>query len=70
MKNIRLKKYIKLIIIFLVIIIMDFTYSSFFGRVYATDEESTEVSTSKILESQSETLRNIQLYRRSKQIQK
>lgn len=59
MKNRRLKKCIKLIIIILIVLILDFTYSSLFKKVSAENEESSEVSTGVILESQSEALRDI-----------
>lgn len=61
-KNIRFKKYIKFVTTIL-IIIMSFAYLSMFNKVYAENEE---ISTSAILESQSETLRNIKFYRRGK----
>lgn len=65
MKNRRLKKYIKLIIISLIVIVLDFTYASLFNKVNAENEESAEVSTDAILEGQAESLRYIKLYKRS-----
>lgn len=68
MKNIRLKKIKKFLCITFIIIMINFTYSSFLYKVQAEDEENAEASTSQIIESQSESLRNIKLYRGSKQI--
>ncbi len=62
MKNRRLKKYIKLLIISLIVVILDFTYATFFYKVNAENEESLEVSTDVILDSQSESLRYIRIY--------
>ncbi len=62
MKNRRLKKYIKLLIISLIVVILDFTYATFFNKVNAENEESLEVSTDVILDSQSESLRYIRIY--------
>lgn len=57
-KNGRLKFIFKIIII----LIFSFIYSSFFYKVKADEEENIA---SNILESQSESLRNIKFYRRS-----
>lgn len=65
MKNRRLKKYIKLIIISLIVIVLDFTYASLFNKVNAENEESSEVSADAILEGQAESLRHIKLHKRS-----
>lgn len=57
-KNRRLKFIFKIIII----LIFSFIYSSLFYKVEADEEENIA---SNILESQSESLRNIKFYRRS-----
>lgn len=58
-KNRRLK-----LIVIITIVLLSFIYNSFFYKVQADDE----VSTDGILESQSESLRYIKFHRGSKQI--
>ncbi len=60
MKNIRLKRYMKFIILGITIVIFAFIYSSFFCIVNAEDEEN---STDNILQSQANSLRDIKLYK-------
>lgn len=60
MKNIRLKRYMKFIILGITIVIFAFIYSSFFCIVNAEEEEN---STDNILQSQANSLRDIKLYR-------
>lgn len=58
MKNKRLKKYIKLIII-LIVLVLHFSYCTFF---YEVNGEDSDISTDTIIESQSDSLRNIYFY--------
>lgn len=67
----KCKSKIKKIYIFIIITIIiniNFIIPSFINKVYG--EENTEEQTSQIIKSQSETLRNIKFYRRSRQISK
>ena len=61
MKNKRLKKYIKLIII-LIVLILYFSYCTFFYKVSGKNEENSDISTDAIIEKQSDSLRNIYFY--------
>lgn len=72
MKNIKIhksnKKRICVCVVVIIIINMNFIIPSFMNKVYG--EEDTEEQTSQIIQSQSETLRYIKLYRRSRKIPK
>ncbi|MGN1327625.1 MAG: hypothetical protein ACI4VQ_06105 [Clostridia bacterium] len=67
-KEHKIKKINFFITILTIIISINFIIPSFINKVYG--EEDTEEQTSQIIKSQSETLRNIKFYRRSKQISK
>lgn len=63
-KEHKIKKINFFITILTIIVSINFIISSFINKVYG--EENTEEQTSQIIKSQSETLRNIKFYRRSK----
>lgn len=64
----KINKIYFFIIITIIIISINLIILSFTNKVYG--EENAEVQTSKIIQSQSETLRNIKFYRRSGKIPK